>query len=257
MYRGGAGYAYHADGLGSIVGLTDANGNVAASYTYDSFGNLTASTGTVTNPYRYTAREFDTETGMYYYRARYYLQGVGRFASEDRIQFIGGIDLYTYVSNNPARLIDPLGLAEITFDTTYTVKGFWQSWWHAGDTILGKPELSATCDCIGGGRYKLNAKIRFPIRVYYSGPLTRSHEEKHVKVAEDFFRRQRGRYEAFEQTYASAVECEYYRQKYVTGFRNSGRTPDLMDAILKHAESGELGSLQESVDNWFDRLIFH
>ena len=62
MYRGGAGYVYHADGLGSIVGLTDVNGNVAASYTYDSFGNLTASTGTVTNPFRYTAREYDPVT---------------------------------------------------------------------------------------------------------------------------------------------------------------------------------------------------
>jgi len=62
MYRGGAGYAYHADGLGSISGLTDANGNIAATYTYDSFGNLTASTGTVTNPFRYTAREYDAVT---------------------------------------------------------------------------------------------------------------------------------------------------------------------------------------------------
>jgi YD repeat-containing protein len=45
MYRSGVGYAYHADGLGSIGGLTDANGNIAATYTYDSFGNPTASTG--------------------------------------------------------------------------------------------------------------------------------------------------------------------------------------------------------------------
>src|SRR5207245_6041971 len=68
MYRGGAGYVYHADGLGSIGGLTDANGNIAATYTYDSFGNLTASTGTVTNPFRYTAREYDAEVGFHYYR---------------------------------------------------------------------------------------------------------------------------------------------------------------------------------------------
>src|SRR5712692_512732 len=114
MYRGGAGYAYHADGLGSIVGLTDVNGNVAASYTYDSFGNLTASTGTVTNPYRYTAREFDTETGMYYYRARYYLQGVGRFASEDSVRYAGGRNFYVYVGNEPTSLLDPLGLKPCT-----------------------------------------------------------------------------------------------------------------------------------------------
>ena len=63
-------YFYHADGLGSITSLTDTTGNVAASYVYDSFGNLTASTGTITNPFQYTGREFDSETGLYYYRAQ-------------------------------------------------------------------------------------------------------------------------------------------------------------------------------------------
>src|SRR2546428_1523214 len=112
MYRGGAGYVYHADGLGSIGGLTDATGNIAATYTYDSFGNLTASTGTVTNPYRYTARGFDTETGIYYYRARYYFQGVGRFASEDPDGFEGGINFYNYVSNRVLGYTDPMGLSQ-------------------------------------------------------------------------------------------------------------------------------------------------
>src|SRR2546427_7981934 len=110
MYRWGAGYAYHADGLGSIGGLTDATGNIAATYTYDSFGNLTASTGTVTNPYRYTAREFDTETGIYYYRARYYFQGVGRFASEDPLSFNVALNFYPYVNGSPLNFSDPRGL---------------------------------------------------------------------------------------------------------------------------------------------------
>jgi RHS repeat-associated protein len=128
MYRGGAGYAYHADGLGSIVGLTDASGNVAATYTYDSFGN-TSSTGTVTNPFRYTGRESDTETGLYYYRVRYYDPSVGRFASEDPIGFDGGINFYRYVENNPLLLVDPSGLSSLAFDrgdgtlTLYTKDG--------------------------------------------------------------------------------------------------------------------------------------
>jgi RHS repeat-associated protein len=114
MYRSGVGYAYHADGLGSIGGLTDATGNIAATYTYDSFGNLTGSTGTVTNPYRYTAREFDTETGIYYYRARYYFQGIGRFASEDPIAFQGrDVNFYRYVRANPGNFGDPFGLVAV------------------------------------------------------------------------------------------------------------------------------------------------
>ena len=63
---------YEQDGLGSVTSLTNSAGAVASSYTYDSFGNVTASTGTVSNPFQFTAREFDSETGFYYYRARYY-----------------------------------------------------------------------------------------------------------------------------------------------------------------------------------------
>jgi RHS repeat-associated protein len=254
---------YHADGLGSIAAVTNAARAVAASYVYDSFGQTTMQTQIVTSPYGFTGREFSNGDGnapgpeLYYYRARYYDPNVGRFLSEDPIGMVGGINFYVYTSNDPVRMIDPLGLVQITFDTSYTRLGFWESLWHAGETQLGKPELTATCDCVGGGRYKLNIGIRFPIRVYYSGSLNLSHEEKHVKVAEDFFRRQRGRYENFEQTYPSLLECEFFRQRNVTGFPNSGRTPDLMDAILRDADSGELGRLQDDVDSWFDILVFH
>ena len=57
MIRGGATHYYEADGLGSITSLTDNTGTVAASYTYDAFGTLTASTGSLTNPYGYTTCE--------------------------------------------------------------------------------------------------------------------------------------------------------------------------------------------------------
>src|SRR5208282_3556654 len=95
--------------LGSITSLTDTTGNLAASYVYDSFGNLTASTGSVTNPFQYTGREFDPETGLYYYRARYYDTFTGRFLSEDPIQFDGGINFYGYASQSPVNLEDPSG----------------------------------------------------------------------------------------------------------------------------------------------------
>lgn len=48
--------------------LTNSAGAVAQSYTYDSFGNTTNSSGSVANPFRYTGRDFDSETGLYYYR---------------------------------------------------------------------------------------------------------------------------------------------------------------------------------------------
>jgi RHS repeat-associated protein len=114
MYRSGAGYAYHADGLGSIGALTDASGNIPATYVYDSFGNQTSSTGSVFTSFRYTARELDGETSLYYYRARYYLPGVGRFTSEDPVRYAGGRNFYVYVGNDPTSLLDPLGLKPCT-----------------------------------------------------------------------------------------------------------------------------------------------
>jgi RHS repeat-associated protein len=61
-------------------------------------------------PFAYTGREYDEETGLYYYRARYYDADTGRFISEDPIGFEGGdVNLYVYVGNNPVLLIDPEG----------------------------------------------------------------------------------------------------------------------------------------------------
>jgi RHS repeat-associated protein len=100
---------YEADGLGSITSLTNGSGAIANSYTYDSFGNLTASSGSITNPFQYTGRDFDSESGLRYYRARYYDPTTGRFLSEDPSGFEGGVDLYAYVSNSPTNLHDPTG----------------------------------------------------------------------------------------------------------------------------------------------------
>ena len=110
MLRGGATSFYHADGLGSVTSLSNTSGSIAQTYTFDSFGNQTASTGSLTNPFRYTARESDTETGLYYYRARYYDPSTGRFLSEDAEAFGGSIDFYAYVQNNPLNFSDPFGL---------------------------------------------------------------------------------------------------------------------------------------------------
>jgi RHS repeat-associated protein len=103
---------YEADGLNSITSLSSAAGVLANTYTYDSFGNRTASTGTLTNPFQYTGREFDQETGINYYRMRYYDSSSGRFISEDPAAFdLRWPNLYLYVNNSPTGLVDPSGLS--------------------------------------------------------------------------------------------------------------------------------------------------
>ena len=61
----------------------------------------TASTGSLVNSFQYTGRESDPETGLYYYRARYYDPNAGRFLSEDPLGFEAGINKYVYVENRP------------------------------------------------------------------------------------------------------------------------------------------------------------
>jgi RHS repeat-associated protein len=100
---------YLSDSLGSTLALTDSGGTVLTSYTYDPFGQTTATGAASPNPFQYTGRENDG-TGLYYYRARYYHPGLSRFISEDPLEFLGGgVNLYTYVFNNPNMYVDPLG----------------------------------------------------------------------------------------------------------------------------------------------------
>jgi RHS repeat-associated protein len=109
--KAGATFFYHQDGLGTVTDLTDSSGATAKSYAYDAYGTIVDQTGTVEQPYTYTGREFDSETGLYYYRARNYDPIAGRFLRYDPIGFDGGSqNLYEYVKNNPANAIDPNGL---------------------------------------------------------------------------------------------------------------------------------------------------
>jgi RHS repeat-associated protein len=105
---------YQADAIGTVTSLSSATGAVANTYTYDSFGKLTASTGTLVNPFQFTGREWDSETSLYYYRARQYDATSGRFLSEDLLRSgSGSTDFYPYVSNRPLNNSDPSGLCRI------------------------------------------------------------------------------------------------------------------------------------------------
>ncbi|MBN1391465.1 MAG: RHS repeat-associated core domain-containing protein, partial [Sedimentisphaerales bacterium] len=109
---------YFFDGLGSVVALARTNQPLEEKYTYDVFGKPTIrntqdavlSTSAYGNRFMFTAREFEQETGLYYYRARYYKPTLGRFISRDPIELNGGLNFYTYVNNNPIRFRDPKGL---------------------------------------------------------------------------------------------------------------------------------------------------
>jgi len=92
-----------------------------AQFRYGSFGELLFSYGsgemcTETNclmPYRYTGQRFDPETGLYYYKNRYYIPEAGRFVTRDPSGYVDGSNMYAYSTNSPASLSDPLGLNSV------------------------------------------------------------------------------------------------------------------------------------------------
>jgi RHS repeat-associated protein len=111
MLRSSTTSYYSLDALGSATSLSNAAGALAQTYTFDSYGNQTASSGSLTNPFRFAGRELDSETGLYFFRARYYDSQTGRFISEDPIGFSGGdSNVYRYSFNDPVNLEDPSGL---------------------------------------------------------------------------------------------------------------------------------------------------
>jgi RHS repeat-associated protein len=129
--RAGTSSYYNADGLGSITSLSNSAGTLANTYTYDAFGKLTTSTGSLTNPFQFTGRDLDAETGLRYYRARYYDPISGRFLNEDPVKFAGGINFYEYAENEPSSETDPSGLLPRNKDKWWGYNDrYFQMWWH-------------------------------------------------------------------------------------------------------------------------------
>jgi RHS repeat-associated protein len=115
LEKSGQKYYYIQDGLGSVSALVDSDGNIVQSYRYNSFGEIINKTGTLEQPFTFTGREFDEETGNYYYRHRYYDPHSGRFLQQDPIW---DDNSYSYCWNDPINWFDPLGLT--TWPTDYT-----------------------------------------------------------------------------------------------------------------------------------------
>ncbi|MNW41259.1 tRNA3(Ser)-specific nuclease WapA precursor [compost metagenome] len=104
---------YQLNGHGDVVGLTDSQGNQLNTYTYDIWGNPETEKETVPNIFRYSGEYWDNTTDLQYLRARWYDPNAGRFIAKDTYE--GeltnplSLNLYTYVSNNPLRYVDPSG----------------------------------------------------------------------------------------------------------------------------------------------------
>jgi RHS repeat-associated protein len=113
-------FVYTYDGNGNVGQLidwshdpNDPNGAIVARYEYDPYGDLTASAGpyAALNPWRFSTKQLDSETGQYYFGRRPYEPDMGRWGSRDPIAEDGGLNLYGFVLNRPTERVDALGLA--------------------------------------------------------------------------------------------------------------------------------------------------
>ena len=118
--NGGA-YTYLKNLQGDVIGVVDSNGNQVATYSYDAWGAITYSSGTMAdiNPIRYKGYYYDSDIGMYYLQSRYYDPALRRFINADDPSLIEdlakssviGSNLFLYCDNNGANNSDKNGYA--------------------------------------------------------------------------------------------------------------------------------------------------
>jgi len=117
-------YTFHHDTLQSVLGLSGHDGSVLQTVNYGPFGEkITAAGATNNNPLHFTGREEDADSGLYYFRARYYDPAIGRFITEDPMGFAAGINFYAYANNNPINANDPTGNWAWIDDAIFTFGG--------------------------------------------------------------------------------------------------------------------------------------
>jgi len=111
---------FHSNSLGSVAHLTDPDEDVVEQYEYSPYGEPTVRDGAggdlsgesaVGNPYLFTARRLDEESGLFHYRARSYDPVVGRFLQRDPARYLDGPNLLEYCGSSPIARCDPTGEA--------------------------------------------------------------------------------------------------------------------------------------------------
>jgi RHS repeat-associated protein len=145
MDRGGQTYYYHQNALWSVEAVTNSLASTVERYSYDAYGFVAVTDGAfnpipqnpwgtphsaIGNPWMFTGRQLDEETGLYYYRARYYDPAKGRFLERDPAEASDDVNFYAYVADRPTLMLDPSGLFKsASYGGNHDIK-----WYSMGQT---------------------------------------------------------------------------------------------------------------------------
>ena len=166
LHRGGQTFYFHGDDLHNTTKLTGSGGAVVEQYEYDDYGlpyirngaGTPLAASAVGNPYCFSGREYDPETGFYWYRTRYLDPRAGRFVSRDQIGAWGDPanrgNAYSYADNNPWSRTDPMGRTAAQFAggvISGTSQGLWDMAAGLGALAMAAPgaAVNAVVDPIG------------------------------------------------------------------------------------------------------------
>ncbi|MFH1652489.1 MAG: apolipoprotein N-acyltransferase [Pseudomonadota bacterium] len=101
----------HLDEMANLIHTTDDKGRVTETLRYDPFGNVNFRLGLTKNKYLFNSKEYDNETGLFYYGARYYDAKTGRFITRDPME--DGINHYIFARNNALCNEEYMGMGSI------------------------------------------------------------------------------------------------------------------------------------------------
>jgi|WetSurMetagenome_2_1015567.scaffolds.fasta_scaffold00155_25 RHS repeat-associated protein len=113
LKQGGLDYNYLYDGKGNVTTLIGADQTPVVSYAYDPFGVLKKKVGIFDQPYQFSTKPYDPQTGLSEYGFRYYNAVLGKWMTRDPLGEYGGINLYRAMGNNPVNWVDPFGLEKL------------------------------------------------------------------------------------------------------------------------------------------------
>lgn len=152
-------FFYHPDHLGSSSFITNLDGDVVQYIEYVPFGEvfIEERNNVWNTPYLFNAKEFDEETGMYYYGARYYDPRLSLWMSTDPMQEkYNNISTYCYTYNSPINFVDPTGMDWVSSTSDEGVK----TWaWNDNVSSLEEAQKLGYSDYRSKGSILDNAKI--------------------------------------------------------------------------------------------------